>query len=198
MTSKKYSTSFSVGEGFFYNESILIAELYLNLKDWQLVKNQVEEKNLMQARTRSTSGRYYREISARLRLLANDELQILAEGSHQQKSQIIWLAVCKCHQLLQEFAVEVIREKYMKHNMDLSLEDFNGFYNTKAEWQEELERLSISTRKKIQGSVFKILRKAGIITEQNRIVATVFSPDTLRVIRDNSLEYLPIYPTSEI
>lgn len=194
MNSKKYSVSFSVGGGFFYNESIMFAELFENLQEWQEVRSKVEDENLLQARTRSTAGRFFREISSRLQELTHDELRILLDGTHQEKNHIIWLAVCKRYRFLREFAVEVVREKYLNLKEDLSLEDFNRFYDEKAEWNEELERLSLATRKKVQSAVFKILRQAGIITENNKIITTVLSPRVHKTIRENSFEYLDIFP----
>ena len=197
MSKGKYSTSFSVGGGFFYNESTLLAELIIELKNWQLVREQVEENNLLQARTIATSGRFFREVSSRLKELSEEELQVLVEGSHQEKNQIIWLAICKKHKFIRDFVVEVVREKYLNLNSDLSKTDYDIFYAAKAEWHEELDRLALSTRNKMKASVFKILRQAGIITDKNKIISTVLSPRVSKAIKDNSAEYMLVFPTTD-
>nr|MBP9727740.1 DUF1819 family protein [Gammaproteobacteria bacterium] len=47
---KKYSLSFTTGS-LFIKESVIFAELYLKLADWQLVRDEARTHNLLQQRT---------------------------------------------------------------------------------------------------------------------------------------------------
>lgn len=190
---QKYGTSFTVGGGFC-NESLLLAELFLELRDWEAVKKHVEGGNLLQARTKSTAGRVFREISSRLKLLEDIELRVLLKGTPQERNQIIWLSICKRHPFIRDFAVEVIQEKHQSLKKELFLEDFDNFFQAKAEWHEELERLQHPTRLKLRRTAFKMMRDVGIVSEDNQIIPVVMSPVVLKTIREHSAEYLNIYP----
>ena len=47
---KKYALSFTTGS-LFIKESVIFAELYLKLADWQLVRDEARTHNLLQQRT---------------------------------------------------------------------------------------------------------------------------------------------------
>ena len=193
MKTEKYSTSFTVGGGLV-NESVLFAEHYFEIGDWQNVRDLVEEKNLLQARTKATLGRLCREIVSRLKLLADDELKLLLEGSHLDRSQVLWLGICKRHHFVRDFAIEVVREKFLKMQPDLLMEDYDAFYDSKAEWHPELERLGHATRLKLRRTTFQMMRDTGIIDNDHKILATVMSPSALGTIRQHSAEYLSVFP----
>jgi BrxA len=78
-SNKPYSMPFSTG-GLFLHYSVLLAELYTKLGDWQCVRAKVIESNLLQSRTQNTAQRVYREIISRLKRLTPDQLLVLANG----------------------------------------------------------------------------------------------------------------------
>lgn len=196
MSKTKYSTSFTVG-ALFYQESIKIAKRYVDLKEWNLVRNEVMETNLLQTRTQNTSKKLYFEICSRLKLLSKEELQILVNGSNQEQLCILWLAVCKRYKFIHDFAVEVVREKYLQMNFNLTREDYSIFFNTKEEWHEELESLTKSTKNKLRQILFKMLREADLITKENKIIPGVLTSHLIEVINKNSYPYLAIFPVSD-
>lgn len=192
----KYCASFTVG-ALFYQESLKIAKLYFDLEEWNLVRNQVMETNLLQTRTQNTAKKLYSEICSRLKLLSKEELQILVNGSSQEQLCILWLAVCKRYKFIHDFAVEVIREKYLQINFNLTREDYEIFFNTKAEWHEELENLTKSTKNKLRQILFKMLREADLITKENKIIPGVLTSRLIRTISKKSSSYFAIFPVSD-
>ena len=71
MNRDKYNMSFSTG-ALFKRESLLVASIFTNVKDWNLVKKYVFEHNTLQARTVSTLQKIYGEISSRLQHLTDE------------------------------------------------------------------------------------------------------------------------------
>jgi hypothetical protein len=199
MTSVKYSTSFSVG-AIFYHESIICVEQYLKLGEWSTVKDFITENNSFQARTTATSQRIYWEIHSRLKLLSEEQLKLLIDGTHKDKKHILWLAICKKYDFIKDFMIDIVCEKYLNLKSDLSYEDFDIFFDEKAEWHEELSKLTEATRKKLRRVLFKILRDIGIVTKENKIVTAVPSPTVIQAINNSSPTYLNIFtaPDSEI
>jgi hypothetical protein len=70
-----YNMSFTAG-GLFIRESVELAELYLILGDWNIVRSKALADNLIQSRTSSSAIRVCREICQRLEGLHVAELKI--------------------------------------------------------------------------------------------------------------------------
>lgn len=188
--------AFTAG-GLFTRESVEMANLYLASGDWKAVKAQANDNNLIQSRTASSSERICREICFRLEGLSDAELRALTEGTMQEQQQILWVAICRRHRFIYEFAVEVIREKYLRIDLDLNPEDYDAFFNAKAEWHDELEKLTESTRNKLRQVVFRMLREADLLTKNNSINPTMMTPQVAQAIGSHSPDDLRIFPLSD-
>jgi hypothetical protein len=195
MANEKYSMSFTTG-GLHYHESIKVAELFLELGDWSAVRELVFEKNLLQGRSMSTTKRLFRETSSRLKRLTEDQISILGDGSRQEQNQVLWLAVCKRFRFIHDFAVEVVREKFLRMDMELTREDYNAFFNAKAEWHDELEQLARDTKIKLKQVVFKMMREADLLSRSHTIIPPILTPRVVSVITADSPVYLAIFPIS--
>jgi len=192
----KCNMSFTAG-GLLYRESVEFARLYLFLKDWQDVRRRALDDNLIQSRTASTSVRICREIVMRLECLDIEELQILTNGSIREQCYILWIGICRRHRFMRDFAIEVIREKYLQRNLDLTYEDYDAFFNAKAEWHDELERLTVKTRSKIRQVLFRILRETDLLTKGNAINPAMLTQRVVKAVGKKCREDLAIFPASE-
>jgi len=180
MNTEKYSMSFTTA-ALLHQESVNLAELYLEQGDWNEVRNEVIARNLLQTRTTSSAKRICREICSRLKHLHKDELELLVEGDHQEQAYLLWVAVCRHHRFIYEFSVEVIRERFLTLSYDLGYEDFDAFFNAKMEWHEELEKVATTTRNKLRQVLFRMLREAEILSPDNTIIPATLSPRFINV-----------------
>lgn len=192
----RYSMSFTTGS-LFHHESIKLAALYLDLGDWKSVRDKVIAENLLQARTLNTLKRVCREVVSRLKKLSQSELELLVESSHQAQAYLLWLAVCRRYRFIADFAVEVLRERYIMLKTDLAHEDFDSFFNRKSEWHLELDEISPATRSKSRQVLFKILRETDLLTADNMINAAILSPKLLDVIHRGSRRDVLYFPAFE-
>ena len=188
--------SFSTG-GLFYRESVTVTGIYLERNDWNAVRRDVLGSNLLQARTASSAKRVYREVASRLQLLTYDQLVLLNEGTRDEQNLILWLAICKQFRFIREFAVEVLREKFLRLELTLAYEDYQVFFNAKAEWHDELEKLSETTQKRLRQVLFKMMREAELITKDNMIIPSTPSPRLVNAITDDPLASLAIFTMAE-
>ena len=94
MELEAYLLSF-IGASLSINESVTIAEVYFELKDWDAVKAKVKGENLIQARTKSSLRRVYQELSPRLQALSIAQLELLVEGNYQEKKNSFGLSIFK-------------------------------------------------------------------------------------------------------
>ncbi len=186
-----------IGGGLLHHESVKLAKLYLEFRDWSSVRDKVIAENLLQTRTQNTLKRICNEIVSRLSVLNACELKFLSEGNHQEQAYILWLAVCRRYKFIADFAVEVLREKYITLKTILTHEDFNSFLNRKSEWHAELDEVAPSTRYKLRQILFKILREATHLTANNMIHAAILSPRLLEMIYQNSRNEIFYFPLFE-
>ena len=188
--------SFTTG-GLFHQEAVKIAAIYSATDDWGKVRHEVMEKNILQARTISSSKRIYREISVRLRTLHPGELELLIDGSSQEQAYLLWLAVCRHYRFIRDFAVEVIRERFLTERRDLNNEDYDSFFNAKAHWHQELEKITPATHKKLRQVLFRILREADIVAADNTINRAMLTFRLVNVIGVHAQQDLSVFPVAE-
>lgn len=191
-----YNMSFSTGT-LFREPSILIAKLYAELEDWNSVRAKVLDNNQLQARTNNTAKRVCREIISRLKGLTPDQMSILTEGFPKDQGYILWAAVCKRYRLIYDFAVEVVHEKFLTMDLQLTYGDYDVFLNKKAEWHAEIVRIKASTRNKLRQVVFKMLRDCDLLTKGLMIIPIILSPAMRQCIQDDPDLTLAIFPVED-
>ena len=131
--------------------------------------------NVLQRRTNRSGSIVSREVISRLSTLRETELEIVANGTAQERSHVMWVAACRRYSLIAEFAQEVVREKFLLMTPLLTLEDFDGFVRTKSLWHDELNNIAESTYKKLRQNVFRMLRDAALLSEAGHIVQPLLS-----------------------
>lgn len=188
----KYRMSFTVG-GLFYQEALLAAELYGKSKDWPKVRQEILKNNLFQSRTSTALERVCREVLSRLKCLSPEQIKILQDGLRQEQLQILWVAVCKRYRFIRDFAVEVIREKFLLMDYSLTEADYTIFFDTKAEWHEELATLKDSTKKKLKQILFRMLREAEITSEKNIIRPSILTQRVAKALLPEESDRPGIY-----
>ena len=188
--------SFTTGS-LFHRESVKLAALYLELGDWNTVRDKVISNNLLQTRTLNTLKRVCREVISRLKTLSIEELDCLVETNPQEQGYLLWLATCRRYRFIADFAIEVLRERYITLKTDVNHEDFDSFFNRKSEWHAELEVIQPTTRNKLRQVLFRILREADLLASNNIINAAILSPRLLNVIPPNSRRDVLFFPVFE-
>lgn len=195
MSHDRYIMSFTTG-GLFHRESVLLAGLSLEFNDWTVVRNKVIDENLLQARTLNTQKRICREVISRLKTFNIEELRFLIDASRQEQSYLLWIAACRRYKFIADFAVEVLRERFITLKTDLNHKDFDSFLNRKSEWHTELDEICPTTRNKLRQVLFKMLHEADLLTANNMINTTMLTPKLIDlVVRTNrrDLLYFPIF-----
>ena len=197
MAKDKYSMSFTSG-ALLYRESLLVAEMYAEIGDWQAVREKVIDENRLQMRTLNASRRIYREVASRLKELTPAEMEVLLDGSRQDQNYLLWLGICKRYRFIYDFAVKVIREKFLRLDLDLTYDEYDVFFNDKAEWHPEVENIAESTRRKQRQIVFKMMRDAELLSARDRIIPTLLTPRVIETILQDSPTHLAIFPISDL
>jgi hypothetical protein len=187
--------SFTAG-ALLARETIVVAELAGQTPDWGRIKAQVLAENALQMRTASAGERIFREVRSRLQPLTPTETRLLLDGSRQEQTLLLWLGICKRYRFIRDFATEVLREKAMRLDFVLSYDDYDVFFNARAEWHREVDAVAPSTRAKLRQVVFRMLRVAGLLSAGSRIHPPILPPRLVEVIVQDDPAYLAVFPTS--
>jgi len=191
----RYKLSYT-GVSLAVSASVTLAKEYLLHKDWEKVKQRVWDENLLKARTKSSIQRVYQEIWPRLDQLSEEQLELLVEGNLQEQKHLLWYAICKRYAFIREFAVEVIYEKFLRLDYELTEFDYRAFYNRKADWHPELDEITETTQTKMRTRLFWMLQETGIISEDNRIIPVKLSRRVVDLLASDSPEELRIFPVA--
>ncbi|HOT75385.1 MAG TPA: DUF1819 family protein [Candidatus Wallbacteria bacterium] len=196
MNKKKYKMSFTTG-GLFFNESLKAAEIYSRLRDWEAARGEIEDKNTLQANRASTLKRVSLEICSRLKTLADKEVEYLLTACPHEQRLILWLAVCRRYRFIGQFAAEIIRERFLSMRYELAAEDFNAFFNLKAQWNDGLEKIKPATRAKLRQVFFKIIREAELMAPAGDIMPPIFSRGLIELLSETAPADIFYFPTHE-
>lgn len=196
MTTDRYRLSFTTG-GLFLQEAPLVAERYLALRDWSQTRDQVRNDNLLQVRTAAAALRISKELVSRLELLDLPELEELLHGSLRDRGSLLWVAACRRYAIIHDFAVEVLREHYLLLRRQISFGDYDAFYNSKALWHTELDEIAISTQHKLRQNLFRMLRDADLISDQQHIQAAMLSPRLAQLLARRGRDELLVFPATD-
>ena len=190
-----YLMSFGTG-GLYINESVAIARLHTSGSDWEATVIVAQERGAFPVRKASSARRSIREIVNRLRRLSGYELALLIKGERSEQAALLWLAACRTYRFIAEFAVEVVGDRFLSLRTTLTYDDFDAFLSAKEEWSPKLCALSVSTRAKLRAVLFRLMREAGILSQDNQILGAMLSPRVLAVIEAGDLDELGYFPGS--
>ena len=197
MLSAKYNMSFTACP-LLWQDSIKIATLYRELHDWKAVKSYAQTNNSLQARTSSALSRITREICMRLATFSEEELELFIDGEPREQKALLWVALCRRHLFIREFAVEVLRERWLNFRHDLRYEDYDAFFHAKAEWDEDLERMADTTRKKLRQVLFLMMRDADLLSSGNVIQQALLTPRLIGLLTKQNRQDLLVFPAYEL
>jgi hypothetical protein len=192
----RYALSFTTG-ALLAREAALLAPVYIERRDWEQVRDEAVEGNLLQARTYRTGIRLVRETVKRLSALTDDEVELLVEVTASERGHLMWAATCRHYELIGEFAEEVLRERFLLLARTLEYAEFDSFLQNKALWHEELAAIKASTLQKLRSNVFKMLHEAELLSEAGYIMPAALSERVVARLSAGASNDLRFFPTQQ-
>lgn len=149
---------------------------------------------------RNSGQRRLVEIKKRLAQLTDKELELFISGDFITQKQIAFLSICKSHAFIRDFAIEVLREKLLVFDYQITEGDYISFYRRKSEFHPEMEKLTEITQNKIKQVIFKILEQAGIIDNiKNRMIQPqLLDAAVIKAIASDNKNWLKVFFMSDI
>ncbi len=159
----KYDFSFTASS-LRLNEMLMVARAHQDGVE-------VDYTNELGGGKSSTGKRMLSEFKKRISHLTPEQLDVLLNSDLVTQKQLTLVSVCKPYSFIREFIVEVVREKVLVYDYQITDGDYISFYRRKLDLHEEMDSLTELTEKKIKQVTFKILEQAGLINDiKNRII----------------------------
>lgn len=167
-----------------YDFSFTASSLRLNemrlVASHQIDGTQIDPVNELGNGNSSTGKRLLAEFNKRLTFLSEKEKMILVEGDLTSQKQIAFLAICKSHAFIRDFVVEVLREKLLVFDYNITQGDYITFYRRKNDLHPEMDKLTEISQNKIKQVTFKILEQSGLIDSvKTKIIQSQLLEDNL-------------------
>ena len=148
----------------------------------------------------STGKRVFDEIKKRYSNLTNGQRKLYLNSDSQIQRQLAFLAVCKTFSFIRDFVVEVVRDKALVFDYELSEGEYLSFFRRKQENHEEMDALSEETVYKVKQVTFKFLEQAGIINniKEKQIQPQFLFDDIKKVIVNDNPQWLKVFLLSDM
>ena len=172
-------------------ETVLIAQLFQDLQDWGAVKLVVQQENLLLNRTARSGEIMFSEIHKRLGLLAESQLAVIADNFPQDVFQLVWIALCKQYSFIGDFTVEVLEPAHSSGRDTIGNDDYRYFFNMKAEWHAELDKVSDKTRSNAKQALFQMMRQCNLLSESNQLVPQLISDAVQNCSPNSDIAFIP-------
>ena len=162
--SSRYCLSFTAA-GLRPELAAVIAAIHLEgERDWARTKAAVLERNALQARSARSSKVLETELRQRLQCLTDPQLQLLAQGTSDERNAMAWLAVIKRIEIAADLTREVLLGKLSSLDPVLRRSDMAAFYEDCERNHPELTALAPSSQQKVRSALLQMLRDAGLLS----------------------------------
>jgi uncharacterized protein YdeI (YjbR/CyaY-like superfamily) len=187
----KYTLSYTTASLSVY-EMEVIAQLYLETKDWESVARLAIEENALQKGTVSSRKRLFNELKKRLQTLTNAQLAFFGDASSSDAKNLAMLSCFKLYGFIYDFATEVMRKKLLLFDYQLLNSDYESFYDSKRVAFENLNEISESTQKKLKQVMFRMFEQAGFIdsVKEKHIHKPYLSDELVRLVVEDDPKLL--------
>ena len=161
---------------------------------WAGVRAEIQRDNLLQTRTVSSSQRLSQELVRRLATLSEPELHLLVDATATERGHLLWVAACRQYEFVADFAQEVVRERFLLMRPTLTAIDVDDFIARKAVWHPELDQLKPTTLRKVQTTLFQMMRQAGLMADDGDLTNVMLSPRVAHVLAERAPSDLRFFP----
>ncbi len=188
---ERYDFSFTASS-LRLNEMKIVAEAKVNHRDIDYARELGKGKA-------STGKRMLSEFNKRLSFLTTEEISLLLDDDLIAQKQMAYLSVCKAYGFIRDFVVEVLREKILVFDYEITDGEYLSFYRRKADLHPEMDNLTPITQKKVKQVTFKILEQAEIIdsTKSKMIQPQIADDAVVKVILSDNPKWLQIFLLSD-
>jgi hypothetical protein len=173
-------------------ESRKIADLMLKNISKEEWKYEIEEKNILQRLSVSSSKRIASFIRARLGLMTSNLWAMVRDGDATLSIQANFAAAIKHCRLLGDYMDIIIREQFKKMENSLPLSLWDEFIVLCEQNDPLMEQFPPSTAQKMRSNIHKILIEVGYLSDpyKRKLRKIEIVPDVIEYLEKNNEKYV--------
>jgi hypothetical protein len=173
-------------------ESRKIAELMLKNISKEEWKYEIEENNILQRLSISSSKRIASFIKARLMLMTPDLWVMIRDGDATMSTQANFAAAIKHCRLLGDYLDIIIRSQFKKLEDTLPLSLWDEFIVLCEQNDPLMEQFPPSTAQKMRSNIHKILVEVGYLSDpyKRKLQKIEITPEVTNYLKRNNEKYV--------
>jgi len=157
-----YSADITAG-GLKLRESRIIAGLLLQSLDREFWRENIEDNNVLQARSIGTAIRVARLVRKRLETVQPELWSIIRDGDNTVASHAVFAAAVKQSRLLADFLFHVVRHEYRTFGKLLDHRLWDAYLVGCRERDPHMPKWNDNTCIRLRSSVYQMLAQAGYL-----------------------------------
>ena len=163
LSSKPYSASFTTG-ALLLEETMVLLSLLEQMPTGEVLHRAKKEPNHLRINSEVARRKIAGEVLKRYRAV-NEQVWVLFRSLPQMPDQLlVLLYVClKTYQLLTDFALRVVVNRWQQRLLTLDRTDFERFLDEQTPTHPELKPLTEATRRKLAQITMLMLKQAGLV-----------------------------------
>jgi hypothetical protein len=140
------------------------------------------------------------EINKRLRIFTAEQSDFFLLGDLTTQKQLAFLSVCKTHAFIRDFVVDVLREKVLVFDYEITEGEYITFFRRKSDVHPEMDDLTDITQNKVRQVTFKILEQAGMIDniKTKNIQPQLLDSQLIKAIISDDSQWLKVFLMSDL
>jgi hypothetical protein len=187
----KYKFGFSAG-------SLLLKETEAILNEIKspasfISGDEIVSFRIIPINSETSQKRMLSEVTKRVRSTKNPEfIELFLSSDRNQKLVLLFYFLCKDYQLITDFMLQKVREKWLNLDKEISTHDFSSFLNSKIDSNPEIETISEMTRYKLSQVAIKILKDVGMIVNGKLTKLEVNESILQEIVKNGDVWFLDV------
>lgn len=182
-TSAKYKTGFSTNS-LMLKEAISAVLSMDSFQEFMKGNEDIDPQSLP-VQSEASRKRWSRELSHRLKALGDsDFLNLFTKSNTNDQSLILFYATCKYYQLITEYMLEHVLNKWRNLDLEIKDDEFETYLYSKMKYDPELANLAESTIHKLSTNMNRMLIEVGLVVN-GKLHKQEFNPAVLKLVYSN-------------
>ena len=182
MRSNKNNSPYSAaitGGGFLYDETNILLPLLMSDDSEALLKKEKLENNLLQINRETSRDRAIFEIRRRFNTMPKSFWEDYKEMQEQSQKIALFFVILKTYKICFDFHINVTRNKWQSISRSVTKDDLLMEFNEIGARDEFVDSWTDNTRNKVASAYLSILRKVGMLDDENGLHAVKDSDEAM-------------------
>lgn len=177
-TKSPYSAALT-GGGFLYDETNILLPLLMSEDSEALLKKEKLENNLLRINRETSRDRAISEVKRRYKAMPRRFWEDYIQMSEQSKKIALFYVILKTYKICFDFHINVTRNKWQSISRSVTKDDLLMEFNEIGSRDEFVDSWTDNTRNKVASAYLSILRKVGMLDDENQLHAVIDSTEAM-------------------